>query len=106
MSSEDQKPKNLFQRFIFDPYKHQTYFDTSTEDIKRSLIDALWPFIPENQHHLVENDAEQVREFKAKPSQTELYGPIWLVVTLVIEFCILGHFHTALASQAYPSAYS
>ena len=106
MSSEDQKPKNLFQRFIFDPYKHQAYFDTSTEDIKRSLIDALWPFIPENQHHLVENDAEQVREFKAKPSQTELYGPIWLVVTLVIEFCILGHFHTALASQAYPSAYS
>jgi len=106
ISSDDQKPKNLFQRLVFDPYKYQSYFDTSTDDIKNRLIDALWPFFPENQHHLVENDAEQVREFKAKPAQTELYGPIWLVVTLIIEFCILGHLHTAIAAQSQSYPYS
>ena len=57
-SSTNERPKNLFQKYIFDPFKYQTYFDTTTDEIQHKLIDALWPFIPENQHHLIENDAE------------------------------------------------
>jgi hypothetical protein len=31
-----------------------------------------------------------VREFKQRP-HIELYGPIWIFATLIIELCILGH---------------
>jgi hypothetical protein len=44
----------------FDTYKYSAYFETNTDDIKTKLIDALWPFFPENQHHLVENDGEKI----------------------------------------------
>ncbi len=97
-SISSERPKTLVQRFIFDPYKYQSFFDTNTQEIKNKLIDALWPFIPENQHHLIENDAEQVREFKAKPNQHELYGPLWILATLIIELCILGHLQTLFAN--------
>jgi len=55
-----------------------------------NIIDALWPFFPENQHHLIRNDGERISDFKKK-SEIELYGPIWIFVTLIIELCILGH---------------
>lgn len=47
-SISSERPRNLFQRFVFDPYKYQTYFDTTTDEILKKLVDALWPFIPEN----------------------------------------------------------
>lgn len=61
LSSE--RAKNMFERYIFDIYKYQSFFDTTTDDIHNKLLDALWPFFPANQHHLIANDAEQVREF-------------------------------------------
>lgn len=66
MSSE--RSRTFFEKYIFDAMKYQVFFDTNTEEIKNKLIDALWPFIPENQHHLIENDAESIREFKKKNS--------------------------------------
>jgi hypothetical protein len=50
---------------MFDPLKYQAYFDTTTEEVQHKLIDAMWPFIPENQHHLIENDAESVRDYSS-----------------------------------------
>lgn len=47
-SETNERPKNLFQKYIFDPFKYQTYFDTNTDEIYHKLLDALWPFIPEN----------------------------------------------------------
>ncbi len=97
ISSE--KSRTFFEKWVFDPFKYQTYFDTNTEEIMNKLLDALWPFFPENQHHLIENDAEQVREFKTKSNSQELYGPIWIVVTLAIELCIIAHLLGAIALE-------
>jgi len=33
---------------VFDAYKHQSFFMASTQDIQEKLIDALWPFHPDN----------------------------------------------------------
>jgi len=75
--------------------KYQDYFDTTTAEVHAKLYDALWPFHPANQHHLLTNDSEQVRDYQTQSSQArhrqELYGPLWIAVTLVIEFCILSH---------------
>lgn len=46
ISSE--KSRTMFEKFVFDPLKYQVHFDTNTEEIKNKLIDALWPFLPEN----------------------------------------------------------
>ena len=46
MSSE--RSRTFFEKYIFDALKYQVFFDTNTEEIKNKLIDALWPFIPEN----------------------------------------------------------
>lgn len=63
----------------------------------------MWPFIPENQHHLIENDAESVRDYTEHQSKNrlkqELYGPLWIAVTLIVEFCILSHMIGALKLQ-------
>ena len=61
------------------------------------LIDSLWPFIPENQRHLIKIDSESVREFSIK--KVELYGPIWIVATLIIEFVVLGHLQSSFTLQ-------
>jgi len=57
-------------------------------------LDALVPLFPEFQTHLQpENDRQQHlrRSF-------ELYGPVWIFITMVIEFLILGHFAKLLSS--------
>ena len=50
----------------------------------------MWPFLPENQYD-IDNDAEEVREFKKRDVSKELYGPIWIIATFIIELCIVGH---------------
>ena len=57
ISSE--RKKTLFQRYIFDSYKYQIYFNTSTSEITSKLLNALWPFYPEDQPD------ELVIEYKA-----------------------------------------
>ena len=56
LSSE--RERTFWERFLFDPYKYQVYFDTNTQNVQDKLVDALWPFIPENQLYLQKNDAE------------------------------------------------
>ena len=34
----------------------------------------------------------------------ELYGPIWIVATLIIEFIVLGHLQTALSTKPVVSS--
>jgi hypothetical protein len=57
-SADIEKNKSFFQRYLFDPLKYQAYFDTTTAEIQNKLVDALWPFFPDKQHHLIANDAE------------------------------------------------
>jgi hypothetical protein len=45
-----------------------------------------------------------VRDYSTQQSKTrsqqELYGPLWIALTLIIEFCILGHMIGALKLQS------
>jgi len=54
----------------------------------------MWPFLPENQHF---HDESQI-QYKRRDN-FEIYGPIWILVTLIIEFSILGHMQQALTAQ-------
>ncbi len=92
-SITNERQRSFWQKYVFDPFDYQSYFDVDEKDMIKNLIDAFWPFIPENQHHLVKIDSESVREFKIK--KQELYGPLWIVATLIIEFVILGHLQKA-----------
>jgi len=96
ISSEGEQ-RSIFQRWVFDSYKYQSYFDTTTAEIQEKLADALWPFFPEYQYHLAHEDSEsqQVKQFIKRPN-IELYGPIWIFITLIIEICILGHLQQAI----------
>jgi len=44
--SSDRK-KTYFQRYVFDSYKYQSYFNASTRDIIEKMKDAMWPFHPD-----------------------------------------------------------
>mmetsp|Transcript_26023 Transcript_26023/g.25245 ORF Transcript_26023/g.25245 Transcript_26023/m.25245 type:complete len:87 (+) Transcript_26023:244-504(+) len=72
------------------------YFDTNSLEIKDKIIDALWPFFPENQHFLVAN-GEKIGQFKQ--SNVELYGPIWIFVTMIIELCVISHLQGAIKME-------
>ena len=63
-SADFEKNRSIFQRFIFDHLKYQDYFDTTTSEVKAKIMDALWPFHPANQHHLLKNDSESVRDYQ------------------------------------------
>ena len=91
-SITNERQVNFLQKYNFDPLKYQEYFEVNTDMIQAKLVDGLWPFIPENQHYLInkKDDVESVRQFKVKPN-TELYGPIWILLTLIVQFCILSH---------------
>ena len=47
-SDKYEKKKTMFQKYVFDSYKHQHFFQTTTEEIQDKITDALWPFYPEN----------------------------------------------------------
>ena len=70
--------------------------------MKEKLTDALWPFIPSNQVHLPEvirsiSDRRRSHERTDKQrysyivNRDELYGPLWIMITLIVELLILGH---------------
>jgi len=71
--------KGWFQRLC--PCLHYTamapYFDVNTKDIKARLLASLMPF----------NQKFQV-EYQRKP---DLYGPFWLLCTLVVVLTISGN---------------
>ena len=62
-SADYEKNKSFFNRYIFDPLKYQAYFDATEAEIFHKIRDALWPFFPENQHHLKANDQEMIRDY-------------------------------------------
>ena len=62
-SADYEKTNSFFNRYIFDPLKYQAYFDATEAEIYHKIRDALWPFFPENQHHLKANDQEMIRDY-------------------------------------------
>jgi hypothetical protein len=101
-----EKNKSFFRRYLFDPFKYQVYFDTNEKEISHKIRDAIWPFFPENQHHLKVNDQEMISDYSEQKMKTnqELYGPLWIAFTLVIEFSIISHLIGAFKLQSVISS--
>ena len=59
------------------------------------LIDAAIPFYPENQTHL------QAPGKQATRRQLELYGPVLIYVTMIIEFLIVGHYQKLVTQEDF-----
>ena len=59
--------------------------------MKQKLADAMWPLTPENQPNTL-NPKNPVN-YKGPSSLTpnELYGPLWIMITLIVELLIMGH---------------
>jgi len=74
--------KSFFQTYIFDHYKYAYFFNTNTKEVYDRLKDAMWPFFPQHQHHIIKPDGSRL----AKPPAptTEIYGPLWILITLMI----------------------
>ena len=70
-------------------------FDANTVRMVDNLRDAIWPFHPENQTHLTEGKVSS--GLKPADKRLELYGPLWILITLVIEFTIINHLAKTLA---------
>lgn len=51
----------------------------------------MWPFHPENQPNALnpKNDVNYRRPSSLTPC--ELYGPFWIMITLIVELLIMGH---------------
>ena len=45
----NERVPTFFQRWVFDSYKYQVYFNASTTEITEKLLDAIWPFLPGGQ---------------------------------------------------------
>ena len=59
--------------------------------MKQKLADALWPLTPNNQPNALnpKNPIHYKRPSSLTPN--ELYGPLWIMITLIIELLIMGH---------------
>jgi len=62
---------------IYQLAYYQCYFNVTTMDVMQRLRMALWPFCTKSQ--LFEDD-----------DKIELYGPIWIMMTLIVEIAIVG----------------
>ena len=66
-------------------------FETTTDVMYLKLRDALWPFHPENQPQSINPKNNQNYKGPSTASPLEMYGPLWICVTLIIEILVLGH---------------
>lgn len=55
------------------------------------MTDAFWPYIPDNQPNYMNCENEVTKRRAMTSQKDELYGPIWIMFTLIIELLILGH---------------
>ncbi len=56
---------------------YQQYFNVSTLDVMHRLRKSLWPFLSKTS---IFEDEDRI----------DLYGPIWIMVTLIVEIAIVG----------------
>ena len=65
------------------------YFNVSTMDILHRLRKSLWPFCSKT---TLFTDEDKI----------DLYGPIWIMITLIVEIAIVGFidYHIDVATYA------
>jgi len=53
-------------------------------------------FIGRDSQNPLGNQAATPKPMKYKREMAELYGPVWIFITLIVEFVILGHMTNSL----------
>jgi hypothetical protein len=56
---------------------YSKYFDVSTMDILHRLRKSIWPFCSKS---MMFSDGNEI----------DLYGPIWIMITLIVEIAVVG----------------
>ena len=56
----------------------------------------MWPFYPENQPHILNPSNPESMKRVSTLSPLEMYGPLWICVTLIIEILVIGHLSVLL----------
>lgn len=55
------------------------------------MKDALWPFRPEEMPSELNPAQLETHRRASSFSPNELYGPLWIMFTLIVEMLIMGH---------------
>lgn len=62
--------------YFYQTAYYKGYFNVTTDEVLYRLRKALWPFCAKKK--LLEED------------RYDLYGPIWIMITLIVEMTIVG----------------
>ncbi len=71
-------------------------FETTTEVMKLKLKDAFWPFRPENMPISLNPDLKEGQRRISSRSPNEMYGPLWIMFTLIVMLVVMGHLSKSL----------
>jgi len=63
---------------VFSIAYYQPMFDVSTAQVQSRILKSMWPF-SSNQRVFMED-------------KYDLYGPIWIMITLIVFSCVFGYF--------------
>lgn len=74
---DDEYYKNIGTTKIYQIAHYAGYFNVTTMDVLNRLRKSLWPFCSKS---MLFDDDDKV----------DLYGPIWIMLTLIVEIAIVG----------------
>jgi len=63
------------------------------------MTDALWPFDPENQPKELNPNLEDGHRKVSARSPNEMYGPVWIMFTLIVSLVVMSHLVRTLRAQ-------
>ena len=92
--------KSWFQRWIFDFTTYSYMFETTTDVMLLKLQDALWPFRPENQPKELNPGLAAGHRRSSSRSPNEMYGPLWVMFTLIVVLVVMSHLVKTLRTEA------
>ena len=74
-------------------------FETTTEVMTLKVKDAIWPFQPENQPKELNPATPDGNRRVSARSPNEMYGPLWIMFTLIVSLVVMSHLIRSLRSQ-------
>lgn len=66
-------------------------FETTTDVMILKLKDGFWPFRPENQPAALNPNLPEGHKKSSARSPNEMYGALWIMITLIVEVLVMGH---------------
>ena len=75
-------------------------FETTTDVMILKLKDAVWPFHPENQPRELNQKLQDGHRKVSARSPNEMYGPVWILFTMIVAIVVMSHLVKTLRSQA------